>query len=88
MLAGLRPAELCEPQVCGVDFAKHVIHVSQTVLPVHSFDSERFGLGTGPPKTSAGDRRIPIPAWLCGDPGGKPGGDLAATWRRPGGDDR
>jgi integrase len=67
MLAGLRPAELCGLRVCDVDFVKHVIHVSQTVLPVHSFDSEGFGLVTGPPKTSAGDRRIPIPAWLCDD---------------------
>ena len=65
MLAGLRPAELCGLRVCDVDFTKHVIHVSQTVLPVHSFDSEGFGLVTGPPKTSAGDRRIPIPPWLC-----------------------
>jgi len=67
MLAGLRPAELCGLRVCDVDFHKHVIHVSQTVLPVHSFDNEGFGLVTGPPKTSAGDRRIPIPAWLCDD---------------------
>jgi integrase len=65
MLAGLRPAELCGLRVCDVDFTKHVIHVSQTVLPVHSFDSEGFGLVAGPPKTSAGDRRIPIPPWLC-----------------------
>jgi len=67
MLAGLRPEELCGLRVCDVDFARHVIHVSQTVLPVHSLDSEGFGLVTGPPKTSAGDRRIPIPPWLCGD---------------------
>ena len=65
ILAGLRPAELCGLRVCDVDFHKHVIHVSQTVLPVHSFDDEGFGLVTGPPKTSAGDRRIPIPVWLC-----------------------
>jgi integrase len=67
MLAGLRPAELCGLRVCDVDFTKQVVHVSQTVLPVHSFDTEGFGLVTGPPKTSAGDRRIPIPAWLCND---------------------
>lgn len=67
MLAGLRPAELCGLRVCDVDFIKHVVHVSQTVLPVHSFDTEGFGLVTGPPKTPAGDRRIPIPAWLCDD---------------------
>jgi len=49
---------------------KHVIHVSQTVLPVHSFDNEGFRLVTGPPKTSAGDRRIPIPAWVPANRGG------------------
>jgi integrase len=67
MLAGLRPAELCGRRVCDVDFSRHLIHVHQTVLPVHSFDSEGFGLVTGPPKTSAGDRRIPVPEWLCDD---------------------
>lgn len=67
MLAGLRPAELCGLRVCDVDFTKHVVHVSQTVLPVHSFDTQGFGLVTGPPKTSAGDRRIPIPAWLSNE---------------------
>jgi integrase len=65
MLAGLRPAELCGLRVCDVDFSRHVIHVHQTVLPVHRFDSQGFGLVTGPPKTAAGDRRIPIPQWLC-----------------------
>jgi integrase len=67
MLAGLRPAELCGLRERDVDFTKHMIHVSQTVLPVHSFDTEGFGLVTGPPKTSAGDCRIPIPPWLCDD---------------------
>jgi integrase len=60
MLAGLRPAELCGLRVCDVDFDKHVIHVHQTVLAVHRYDAEEFGLVIGPPKTSAGDRRIPI----------------------------
>jgi integrase len=67
MLAGLRPAELCGLRVCDVDFSRHLIHVHQTVLPVHRFDSEVFGLVNGPPKTSAGDRRIPVPEWLCDD---------------------
>jgi integrase len=67
MLAGLRPAELCGLRVCDVDFARHVLHVHQTVLPVHRYDSQDFRLVTGPPKTSAGDRRIPIPGWLCDD---------------------
>lgn len=67
MLTGLRPAELCGLRVCDVDFTRHVVHVHQTLLPVHRFDTERFGLVAGPPKTSAGDRRIPIPEWLCND---------------------
>lgn len=65
MLAGLRPAELCGLRVCDIDFARCVLHVHQTVLPVHRYDSQGFGLVTGPPKTAAGDRRIPIPQWLC-----------------------
>ena len=67
MLAGLRPAELCGLRVCDVDFIKHVVHVSQTVLPVHPSTPKASGSYPGPPKTSAGDRRIPIPAWLCDD---------------------
>ena len=69
MLAGLHPAELCGLRVRDVDFTRHVIHVHQTVLPVHRFDTESFGLVTGPPKTSSGDRRIPIPDWLCDELG-------------------
>ena len=68
MLAGLRPAELCGLRVCDVNFVKHVIHVSQTVLPACTPSTARAsGSSSGPPKTSAGDRRIPIPAWLCDD---------------------
>ena len=67
MLAGIRPAELCGLRVCDVDFDKRIIHVHQTVLPVHRYDREGFGLVTRPPKTAAGDRRIPIPEWLCRD---------------------
>jgi integrase len=65
LLAGLRPAELCGLRVCDVDFSTHVVHVAQTLLPIHGFDGEGFQLVTGPPKTAAGDRRIPIPEWLC-----------------------
>lgn len=34
---------------------------------MHRFDSQSFGLVAGPPKTFAGDRRIPIPEWLSDD---------------------
>jgi integrase len=65
VLAGLRPAELCGVRVRDLDMSTRILHVSQTVLPLHGFDTEGFQLVTGSPKTSAGDRRIPIPDWLC-----------------------
>lgn len=67
VLAGLRPAELCGLRVCDLDTSKQVLHVSQTLLPLHGFDTESFRLVTGPPKTTAGDRKIPLPEWLCKD---------------------
>lgn len=65
VLAGLRPAELCGLRVRDIDMSTRTVHVCQTVLPLHGFDNEGFQLVTGPPKTAAGDRRIPIPDWLC-----------------------
>ena len=65
ILAGLRPAELCGVRVRDLDMSSRTLHVSQTVLPLHGFDNERFQLVTGFPKTTAGDRRIPIPDRLC-----------------------
>lgn len=66
--AGLRPAELCGLRVSSVDMTGHAVHVTETLLPVHKFGEEPFQQAvTGPPKTEAGDRSIPIPAWLCDD---------------------
>jgi integrase len=65
LLTGLRPAELCGLRVCDFDRDGPVIHIRQTVLPLHGFDTEAFQLVTGPPKTAAGDRTIPIPQWLA-----------------------
>jgi hypothetical protein len=31
----MRPAELCGLGVRSVDFARHTIHVNETLLPVH-----------------------------------------------------
>jgi integrase len=59
ILAGLRPAEICGVRVRDLDRSSRTLHVSQTVLPLHSFDNERFQLVTGPPKTTADDRRDP-----------------------------
>jgi integrase len=42
-----------------------ILHVNQTVLPLHGFDTQGFQLVTGPTKTEGGDRKIPIPDWLC-----------------------
>ena len=66
-LAGLRPAELCGLRVRDVDFARQVITVRGTRMPVHKFGDEPYRMVEGPPKTDAGDRAIVIPAWLCED---------------------
>ena len=67
VLAGLRPAELCGLRVCDLDMKKLVLHVSQTVQPLHGYDTQPFQLVTGPPKTAAGDRKIPVPEWLAAE---------------------
>lgn len=65
LLTGLRPAELCGLRVKSIDFARHVVHVTETLLPVHKYGTEVYRSAvTGPPKTQAGDRSIPIPKWL------------------------
>jgi integrase len=64
---GLRPSELCGLRVGSIDFTRRLVRVSETLLPVHSFGGSRYALVNGPPKTDAGDRDIPIPAWLCDD---------------------
>jgi integrase len=65
--AGLRPAELCGLRVRDIDFARHFLMVHSTLMPVHKFGDEPYRIVEGPPKTDAGDRQIPIPAWLCED---------------------
>ena len=42
VLAGLRPSELRGIRVCDLDMNKQVLHVSQTLLPLHGFDTESF----------------------------------------------
>lgn len=64
---GLRPSELCGLRVSSIDFTRRLVRVSETLLPVHRFGDSRYELVGGPPKTDAGDRDIPIPAWLCDD---------------------
>jgi integrase len=68
ILTGLRPAELCGLRVSSVDMARGVVHITETLLPVHKFGDEPYRAAvTGPTKSEAGNRSIPIPEWLCGD---------------------
>ena len=65
ILTGLRPAELCGVRVSNVDMVNGVVHVTETLLPVHKFGDQPYRSAvTGPPKTDAGNRSIPIPEWL------------------------
>ncbi len=64
---GLRPSELCGLRVGSIHFTRRLVRVSEILLPVHSFGGSRYALVNGWPKTDAGDRDIPIPAWLCND---------------------
>ena len=64
---GLRPSELCGLRVRRIDFTRRLVRVSETLLPGHRYGSSPYSLVSGPPKTDAGDRDIPIPAWLCDD---------------------
>jgi len=67
VFAGLRPAELCGLKVRDVDFVRHAVSVRRTFMPVHGYGDEPWQMVEGPPKTDAGDRTVPIPAWLCAD---------------------
>jgi integrase len=74
VFTGLRPAELCGLRVRDLDFGRGVVTVRSTLMPVHRFadpsvasEEVPYALVEGPPKTAAGDRAIPIPAWLCDD---------------------
>jgi integrase len=67
VLLGLRPAELCGLRVRSVDFVHGTIHVAETLNAVHSFPGHDDGIEVGPPKTEAGDRVLPVPAWLRDD---------------------
>jgi integrase len=58
------PAELCGLKVRSIDLARHQVSITETLLPVSAYGDQRLTLVSGPPKTEAGDRCIPIPAWL------------------------
>ncbi|HVM10346.1 MAG TPA: site-specific integrase [Acidimicrobiales bacterium] len=72
VFTGYRPAEVCGANVGDLDFLRRRIEVTETVQPVPKFGDENtpggvvpYQLVTGPTKTEAGDRSIPLPAWLC-----------------------
>jgi integrase len=65
VLTGMRPAELCGLRVRSVDFVRNLVSIRETLLPVSAYADQRLTLVSGPPKTDAGDRTIPIPQWLC-----------------------
>jgi integrase len=69
VLTGMRPAELCGLKVRSVDLIRHSVAITETLLPVSGYDGQRPQLVSGPPKTEAGDRTVPIPEWLCEDLG-------------------
>ncbi len=62
---GMRPAEMCGLRVKSVDFDRKIVHITETLLPVGKFaDIPHDTRVSGPPKTQAGDRVIPLPEWL------------------------
>ncbi len=65
VLTGMRPAELCGLRVRSIDFVRNLVSITETLLPVSAYADQRLELVSGPPKTEAGDRTIPIPGWLC-----------------------
>jgi integrase len=68
MLTGMRPAELCGLRVSSVDLLRGEVRVTESLLPVHKFGDQPYHRDvTGPTKTEAGDRGIPIPRWLADD---------------------
>jgi len=64
IFTGIRPSELCGLKVSAIDFQRNVVEIDRTLTPVGGFDGNAYELVEGPPKTDAGDRNIPIPAWL------------------------
>jgi integrase len=65
IFTGMRPAELCGLRVEDVDLVRRVVHVRRTWSPVPGFDGGTWTYVAGPVKSSAGERSIPIPRWLC-----------------------
>jgi hypothetical protein len=43
---------------------RHSVSARTALMPVHGYGIEAWRMVEGPPKTDAGDRTLPIPAWL------------------------
>ena len=67
IFTGMRPAELCGLRVEDADLIRKVVHLRRTWSPVPAFDGGPREYVSGPAKSDAGHRTIPIPQWLCGD---------------------
>ena len=65
VFTGMRPAELCGLRVEDVDLVRRVVHVRRTWSPVPGFDGGPREFVSGPVKSDAGQRSIPLPGWLC-----------------------
>ena len=67
IFTGIRPCEMCGLRVNAIDFRRNVVEIDRTLTPVGWFDGNAYEPvepPPPPPKTDAGDRNIPIPAWL------------------------
>ena len=67
IFTGMRPSELCGLRVEDADLVRRVVHIRQTWSPVPAFDGGSREYVSGPAKSEAGQRTIPIPEWLCRD---------------------
>ena len=67
IFTGMRPSELCGLRVEDADLVRRVVHIRQTWSPVPAFDGGSREYVSGPAKSEAGQRTIPIPEWLCHD---------------------
>jgi integrase len=65
VLTGMRPSELAGLRVQDLDLLRRRITVAGSLVAVEAYGDVPATLSEGPPKTAAGHRTIPIPAWLC-----------------------
>lgn len=69
IFTGYRPSEFCGARIRNLDFVRCRIETDETRQPVGRYGDETHGevaysMVTGPTKSEAGDRSIPLPRWL------------------------